>query len=273
MGKKQTEIVKTKLLSLKYNTMIMFFIELYKLSILTMPNEQIEIHKGEFDQNKYQGKILKNGIKAIVVTNKNAKKSAFTISIKAGSLNDTLPGISRLVAQLHLIHVSNGFIREDILDKIEKNKGNIQYDTNADFTTFSFAVKPKYFIKTLKLFRKLMDNFKLDFEMMHKSISKIYKHFEENKFCSYHRFDRIISTFCKKEYDYFTLGNYYSLSKDQTSKCKLIEPIQEKAMDFKNKNYNSYDITVAILHNKNEINEVEKTFETLSNSKDTIKTR
>jgi insulysin len=124
----------------------------------------VTIHKSSKDPKKYKHIKLENQIDVILVSNTHSKESGCSITVDAGCINDTVPGIAHFLEHM-LFLGSKTYPKENVFLKyVTENGGMVNAFTGSDITCYHFTCKNRFFQKGLEILSTmiyeplLMDN-------------------------------------------------------------------------------------------------------------------
>jgi insulysin len=119
------------------------------------------ILKSPLDRRNYRGLLLSNGMKVILITDPNTTKSAASMAISAGSINDPddMIGLAHFVE--HMMFLGNEkYPEENGFQKfITEHGGFCNAATQADKTHYYYRVSPSALNHSLELYNNKKDSF------------------------------------------------------------------------------------------------------------------
>ncbi len=119
-------------------------------------SSQPDMIKSANDQRDYAYAKLKNGLKLLVISDKEAQRAAAAVDVKAGSANepDTYPGLAHFLEHMLFLGTDQYPSPDDFMDYITAHGGSNNAYTGFDQTNYHFSIDPKYLHGALKRFAR-----------------------------------------------------------------------------------------------------------------------
>lgn len=209
------------------------------------------INKGSIDENTYEYKILPNGLKVLFVTNGKLDKSACSITVKTGSIDDTIPGIAHFLE--HMLFMGNEkYSRENEWDDfLNSHHGSSNATTDNAITTYFFDISPDYFVDALDRFCEFFVSPLFDADAIETVIEAIDSEYKNGLSRDNNRLFRLVNVMSTEKYNKFACGNKDTL---------LIPDIREVVTTFWWNNYSSDKMCLVVYHSKDVKMEVTEKF-------------
>eukprot|EP00933_Yihiella_yeosuensis_P021123 TRINITY_DN167_c0_g1_i1.p1 TRINITY_DN167_c0_g1~~TRINITY_DN167_c0_g1_i1.p1 ORF type:complete len:1051 (-),score=281.16 TRINITY_DN167_c0_g1_i1:207-3359(-) len=115
-----------------------------------------EIRKPITDKRTYVHTTFKSGLSVMAVQDTSVKKTAYSLSVEAGSLEDPkdFPGLAHFCEHMVFL-ASKKYPQEDLFSKLlAKNGGSNNAYTSADATVYYGEVDPEAFAESLDIFSR-----------------------------------------------------------------------------------------------------------------------
>ena len=119
-----------------------------------MKERSDNIKKGGCDERAYRYIKLTNNVKCILVSDVDSPKSAATITVDSGNLNDPVEvnGLAHFCEHMLFLGTDKYPIENYYAKVIAAGGGEKNASTSEDYTQFYFDIKNEWFPKTLDIF-------------------------------------------------------------------------------------------------------------------------
>ncbi|KAM0678366.1 hypothetical protein BDAP_001080 [Binucleata daphniae] len=193
----------------------------------------------QLDKNTYNYNTLNNDAKLLFIQKILLDKSAISISVKTGSLNDTLHGIAHFLEHMLFMGTEKYPKENEFSQYLSQHNGSYNAITYDDLTVYFFEIDPKYFINCLQIFSRFFVSPLFDPSCLEREICAVDSEFKMNYRNDLWRIERLASKF--SIFDAFGVGNKDTLDHKN---------IREIMMDFYKNNYSSDKMNIVVYHNE-----------------------
>jgi len=220
-------------------------------------NVYTEIEKSKSDKFDCQIRILNNGLKALIISDPEAEKSAASLGVNVGSFID-LPdemGLAHFCEHLLFMGTEKYPDENEYENYISKNGGKNNASTGGDKTEFYFDVDNDAFEGAIDRFAQFFISPKFNEGSVERELNAVDSEFSKNKNVDTWRFYHLF----KSELDNNSLFYKFSTGNKET----LNHPdIRERLLKMYNKYYSS-EIMSLIIYSKLSMNKLIKLVEDL----------
>ena len=140
------------------------------------------IKKSQQDAKSYRGIILPNGLKATLISDPTAQKSAACMSIEVGHMSDPpeIPGLAHLCEHTLLLGSEKFPTDNDFRLFLSENGGYANAQTFADVTKYFFDILPEKFEEAIERFAKMFIAPLFNVDAVMREISAVNSEHEKN---------------------------------------------------------------------------------------------
>ena len=216
------------------------------------------LKKSKSDTLTYTLKILKNGMKCLLISDPETTKSAASMSVNIGSLLDPkeYQGLAHFCEHMLSMGTKKYPLENEYNNFLNKNSGDSNASTSEDITNYYYDVSNEAFEESLDKFSQFFISSLFSENSVNKEINAIDSENKKNLNSDVWRFYQLLCSESKENsvFNHFSTGNLETLKKDN---------IREKLIEFYKKYYTSEMMGLCIYSNKNRdelINLVEKYF-------------
>ncbi|KAJ9062410.1 hypothetical protein DSO57_1011087 [Entomophthora muscae] len=116
--------------------------------------ERFNLRANEADSRSYQGIILENQLKVLLIHNPDAKQSAACLIVSSGAQDDPddFQGLAHLVEHVVIMGATDTLEANGFYKQVALNGGEFEAYTHFNSTQYAFSVVPKAFNETLEMF-------------------------------------------------------------------------------------------------------------------------
>ena len=201
--------------------------------------------KSPNDKNDYYYDILPNGLRYIVVSNKDIDKSAVSLDVYIGSADDPkeYPGLAHCLEHIIFLGTKKYPNASEFDDFLNLNSGFSNANTSLDHTNYHFDISNDQLEKGMDMFSEFYFEPLFKEELINKELNSIDSEF---KLDYRNDFNRELNLFLfegykNSQFNTFINGNLETLQKPE---------IREKVIEFYNINYDPKIMTVCVFSNK-----------------------
>ena len=216
------------------------------------------LKKSKSDNLTYTLKILKNGMKCLLISDPESNKSAASMVVNIGSLLDPkeYQGLAHFCEHMLFMGTKKYPSENEFYEFLNKNSGDSNAYTSEDITNYYYEISNEAFEESLDLFSQFFISSLFSENSVNKEINAVDSENKKNLNTDIWRFYQLLSSESKENsvFNHFSTGNLETLKKDN---------IREKLIEFYKKYYTSEMMGLTIYSNKNRdelINLAEKYF-------------
>ena len=216
------------------------------------------LKKSKSDKRNYTLKILKNGMKCLLISDPETTKSAASMVVNIGSLLDPkeYQGLAHFCEHMLFMGTKKYPLENEYYEFLAKNSGDSNAYTSNDITNYYYYVSNEAFEESLDRFSQFFISSLFSENSVNKEINAVDSEHKKNVNNDLWRFYQLLASESKENsfFNKFSTGNLETLKKDD---------IREKLIEFYKKYYTSEMMGLCVYSNKNSdelINLVEKYF-------------
>ena len=220
--------------------------------------------KSPNDKNEYYYDILTNGIRYILVSNKDTNKSAVGLDVYIGSADDPkeYQGLAHCLEHLIFLGTKKYENASSFDDFLNLNSGFSNANTSLDHTNYNFEISNEQLEKGIDIFSEFFSEPLFKQELIEKELNSIESEFKLDYRDDSTRFAALIllEGYKDSEFNAFINGNLETLQKKE---------IRDKVIEFYNNKYDAKLMSLCVYSNKSieELkNIVEKYFSKIINN-------
>ena len=204
-------------------------------SVISSPN----------DKNEYYYDVLPNGLRYVLISNKDIDKSAVAIDVYIGSADDPkeYQGLAHCLEHVIFLGTKKYPNASEFDDFLNLNSGFSNANTSLDHTNYHFEISNEKIEKGIDMFSEFFSEPLFEEEFLNKELNAI-----ESEFKIGYRDDsnRILSLFLFEGYknsnfNTFVTGNLETLQKSE---------IRDKVIEFYNNKYDPSIMSLCVFSNK-----------------------
>lgn len=226
--------------------------------------------KSPNDKNEYYYDILPNGLRYIIISNKDIDKSAISLDVYIGSADEPKEYEGLAHALEHLIFLGTKKYPEasGFDNFLNLNSGYSNANTSLDHTNFQYEINNEELERSVDMFSEFFIEPLFKEELVNKELNSIHSEFKLESRDDSNRLLALIllEGYKDSHFNRFITGNLDTLKKPE---------IRDKVIDFYYKKYDPKQMSLCIFSNK-EIEELKnmviKYFSRVKENKDYIKT-
>ena len=165
------------------------------------------------DNKAYRVIELKNGLKALLISDSRAQKSGVSLTVNAGSYLDTVPGLAHFCEHMLFLGSKRFPTAGDFDTLVDQHFGENNAFTEEEFTTYYFEIDSDAFSEAFAMFSDMFDQPLLNMDLMEKEINAVNSENNKNLQQDNWRQRQVLRTLANEEHPYsrFTTGNFSTL--------------------------------------------------------------
>lgn len=220
------------------------------------PQPQITVNnikKSQQDAKSYRAIILPNGLKATLISDPTAQKSAACMSIEVGHMSDPseIPGLAHLCEHTLFLGTEKYPTDNDFRLFLSENGGNANAQTFADVTKYFFDILPEKFEEAIDRFAQMFIAPLFNVESVMREISAVNNEHEKNLASDAWRVRMVNKRLAIQDHDYSKFGTGNSKTLSRADICKELK-------EFHKKFYKSGNLMNLAVLGKETLDELEK---------------
>jgi len=202
----------------------------------------MNIKKPLIDNKEYKYIKLSNDLNVIIINDKNAERSAASMSINVGFKNDTVPGIAHFLEHMLFMGTKKYPKENYYFEFINKHGGSSNAGTSYDKTTYYFDILSDKFLECLNIFSSFFIEPLFSSSSINREINAVNSEHNKNLNNDIRRIFRLFGEIINTDHTLkkFGTGNTETLN---------INNIRHKLINFYNNNYSSNIMTLVVLSN------------------------
>ncbi|XKL64356.1 hypothetical protein PGB90_004442 [Kerria lacca] len=206
------------------------------------------IKKSKHDQRLYRGLQLNNGLKALLISDPLTDKSAASLAVNVGSLNDfqELPGLAHFLEHMLFLGSKKYPEENDYQKFVTEHAGHSNAYTTEHQTNFFFDISPDFLSPALDRFAQFFLEPLFENSATEREVNAVNSEHEKNIPVDMWRVRQVEKTLSKAShpYNHFATGNKETL--DIIPKSKKIS-VREKLLEFHKTWYSANIMCLAVL--------------------------
>ncbi|XP_065207037.1 insulin-degrading enzyme [Planococcus citri] len=212
------------------------------------PKRYENIKKSIQDKRLYRGLTLNNGLRALLISDPTTDKSAASLTVNVGALNDgaELPGLAHFLEHMLFLGSKKYPEENDYQKYVSEHAGHTNAYTAEHQTNFFFDIGPDFLPGALDRFAQFFIEPLFDDSATQREVNAVNSEHEKNIPADQWRVRQLEKSNSKAghPYNHFSTGNKDTL--DVIPKSKGIE-IRKKLLDFHNTWYSANIMCLAVL--------------------------
>lgn len=208
-----------------------------------MSSAESVIQKSNKDPKEYKYLKLNNLIEVVFVSDRQSKESGCSITVDAGCIHDTVPGIAHFLEHM-LFLGSKTYPNENVfLRYVTENGGMVNAFTGSDITCYHFACKNRFFEKGLDILSTMVYESLLADNAIDREINAVNAEHKKNLDMYHWKFLDLIKDLSNPKHPFhnFSTGHLESLK---------IPNIRDKLVEFYNTHYCTDKMKIVIYNNQ-----------------------
>jgi len=201
--------------------------------------------KSPKDKNDYYYDILPNGLRYIVVSNKDIDKSAVGLDVYIGSADDPkeYQGLAHCLEHIIFLGTKKYPNPSEFDNFLNHNSGCSNANTSLDHTNFHFEISNEELEKAVDMFSQFYYEPLFSKELLNKELNSIESEFKLEYRDDSNRLNHLILVegYKDSQFNTFITGNLETLQKPE---------IRDKVIEFYNKYYDPKIMALCIFSNK-----------------------
>ena len=202
------------------------------------------IIKSLSDKSNYKLIQLHTGLEVLLINDPSTKKSAASLAVNAGSINDNTMGMAHFCE--HMLFLGNKKYPSPSIfaDNLQKYNGLYNAYTSKDKTLYFFEINNNGFIEQFKMFASLFDKPLFNEMYVNKEINAINSEHEKNKNNDYFITDFIVKNEANKNTPFkkFECGNNSTLNNKN-------DKMRKELFDYFENFYTNDNMKLVVLSN------------------------
>ncbi|KAL7014553.1 hypothetical protein ACKWTF_016003 [Chironomus riparius] len=188
------------------------------------------IKKSQQDAKSYRAIILPNGLKATLISDPTAQKSAACISIEVGHMSDPtdIPGLAHLCEHTLFLGSEKFPTDNDFRLFLSENGGYANAQTFADVTKYFFDILPEKFEEAIDRFSQMFIAPLFNVESVMREISAVNSEHEKNLASDAWRVRMVNKKLAIQDHDYSKFGTGSTKTLSRADICKELKEFHKK---------------------------------------------
>ncbi|CAL8128505.1 unnamed protein product [Orchesella dallaii] len=221
------------------------------------------IVKSPLDKREYRGLVLPNDMKVLLISDPLTDKSAASLSVAVGSMNDpkALPGLAHFLEHMLFMGTEKYPEENDYSKFLSENGGSSNAYTASDHTNYYFDVSPKELKGAMDRFAQFFISPLFTESATEREVNAVNSEHEKNISCDSWRSYQMECCTANPDhpYSWFSTGNKDTLwVKPRERKVD----VRASLLDFHRQHYSSNLMSLAVLGSEN-LDELQQLVETL----------
>ena len=240
---------------IKTQLYILLFALCFLVISKTCLSEEIIINKAKLDKKQYKYLVLDNQLRVIIVSDKDAQKSAAAMTVNVGSLQDpkNRKGIAHYLEHMLFLGTKKYPDPGEYFDYIKNHGGYSNAMTSNEYTEYLFDILPEFYDGALDRFSQFFIAPLFTEEFVDRERNAVDSEFKLNikndGWRNYHMFKQTSNK--NHSFHQFSVGNLVTLENTKTN------PIRPDLINFYNDYYSSSEMCLTLVANL-PLNELEK---------------
>ncbi|WP_416308227.1 insulinase family protein [Neptunicella sp. SCSIO 80796] len=172
--------------------------------------------KSLYDHRNYRYFILENGIKVLLVSDQQCKKSAAAINVECGHFNDpdNCEGLAHLLEHMLFLGCADFPDSNHLSDFLSLHAGQVNAWTGTEYSSFYFDVHPEHFSTALQHFSSMLCKPLFDPLRVRNEIESIDAEFKMKRNDDLRRLYQVHKETCNPQHPFsrFSVGNKQTLT-------------------------------------------------------------
>lgn len=202
------------------------------------------IQKSPNDKREYQYLELNNGMKIVLISDKDSEKASAVLQVNLGSFSDPekFAGLAHFLEHMLFLGTKK-YPEADAYQKfIEKHGGSSNAMTDSERTVYYFDVLPSHFEPALDHFSQFFINPLFNAELVERERNAVDSEYQTHKKNDFIRFHYVFKQLANPKHPFsrFNIGSLTTLKADNNLK------LREAVVDFFNQHYNANTMILAL---------------------------
>ncbi|KAJ9079641.1 hypothetical protein DSO57_1033260 [Entomophthora muscae] len=189
-----------------------------------------KVRKRQDDLRSYQGMVLGNQLKVLLVSDPNASKASLSLVLATGHQDNPQDVLGMAHFCEHMVHLGSvKYPKEDYyLQYINANSGTFSAETHFNHTSFQFTIVPKALEKAMDIFAHLLIEPKLSESSIGREVQAVQNEYNGNLYSWEFKVISVLDSLSNatSPYSRFRAGNSKTLLKGKRNKSVLRDKVK-----------------------------------------------
>lgn len=232
---------------LKIQLYILFFGLCFLIISKNCLSEEIIINKSKLDKKQYKFLVLPNQLRVLLISDKDAQKSAAALTVDVGSIHDPVgrDGMAHYLEHMLFLGTKSYPEPSEYFEFIKKHGGYANAMTAPEYTKYLFDIIPEHFDAALDRFSKFFIEPLFTEKYVDRERNAVDSEFnlssKQDSRREYHMFK--VTSNKKHPFHRFSVGNLTTLSNNKS------RPIRPELISFYNDYYSSDRMYLTLVAN------------------------
>jgi len=210
--------------------------------------EAVDIEKPQMDHREYRAVLLKNGIRAVVISDSKCDKAAAALSVKVGSVFDPpdVPGLAHFLEHMLFLGTEKYPKEDEYNEFLAKHGGMSNAYTAESVTNYYFGVSPDHLEGALDRFSQFFIAPLFSESATDRELKAVDSEHSKNQQSDAWRWNQLLKSDANPRHPlcHFGTGNSETL---KTIPEAAGNPVRKRLLEFHEKYYSANQMCVAIL--------------------------